>query len=456
MKPMGCGPRAWRCDHGCAWRGARAWVLLVFLSGILCALAPGCANDRDTGKPGADATDDFGCVNGSSAIFASYELLWGDLHGHTVYSADAASQDPPPGAPVDAFGYASDPARGDLDFAAITDHAETVDSLEWVATIAACRAAERASFVPFAGFEYTNCSYQAGHGHKCVILRDPDHAPPAVIGADSCATPTELWARLDASPAAGEYMTIPHHPAKGTDYGANMSTDWARDYVDADRQPLVEIYSVHGNSEAAGCEEPVKHFQEDTAVDEALKLWLATGDPAYKLAIIGSTDNHRASPGSVAEVEANLAEREGPYTGGLVAAWATDVSRNAIWEALQSKRVYATSGGRIALEFTAKAYSTVVPMGGTLTVSGATDIYLHARAIGEGASGILRIEIVKNGALLVAQSTDHLDYRDPDVDANAYYRVKVFQAATPMVHGDHCLNERAWSSPIWVEQGGAR
>jgi hypothetical protein len=298
-----------------------------------CAVVTGCANDSDTGNPGADASDDFGCENATSPIFASYALLWGDLHGHSVYSADAASQDPPPGPPADALDYASDPARGDLDFAAITDHAETVDSLEWASTIAACRAAESAAFVPFAGFEYTNCSYQAGHGHKCVILRDPDHVPPAVLGADSCATPVELWGRLDASPATGDYMTIPHHPAKGIDYGANMSTDWTRNYVDADRQPIVEIYSVHGNSEVAGCEEPVKHFQDETAVDEALKMWLATGDPAYKLAIIGSTDNHRAAPGSVAEAEANLAEREGPYTGGLVAAWATDVSRDAIWGA---------------------------------------------------------------------------------------------------------------------------
>jgi hypothetical protein len=434
----------------------RSHAIITCAVGTLAALlVPAFLVGCDGGSTSSPSTqdDDYGCADGVSPLFANYELLWGDLHGHTVYSADAATQDPPPGPPSEALAYASDPARGNLDFAAITDHGETIDSLEWVGTITECRAAESASFVPFLGFEYTNCSFESGHGHKCVIFEDSDLAPDFPIGADSCATPDELWARLDASVAQGHYMTIPHHPAKGIDYGANMSTDWDAPYADALRQPLVEIYSVHGSSEAADCEEPVKHFQEDKTVDEALKLWLASGDPAYKLGVAGSTDNHRAHPGSVAEVEENLAEREGPYTGGLVAVWAAGLTRGAIWDALQDRRVYATSGGRICLEFAAKAGANSVAMGGTLVSSGPTDIHLHVRAMGEGAAGIERIEIVKNGDLLVAQATDHLDYRDANVSGRAYYRVKVYQSATPVVHADHCPNERAWSSPIWVEVG---
>jgi hypothetical protein len=215
-----------------------------------------CGGDHGA-EPGP-AGDDFGCVDGRSPLYAGWTLLWGDLHSHTVYSADAALQNPPPGNPFDAFAYASDPTRGNLDFAAVTDHAETIDSLEWASTLAAVRAAESPAFIPFAGFEYTNSSYRSGHGHKCVILKSVDSVPAAPLGADSCDTPVELWRRLDSSPAAGLSMTIPHHPAKGIDYGANLSTDWSAAYVDAARQPLVEIYSVHGNSEAPGCEEDRK------------------------------------------------------------------------------------------------------------------------------------------------------------------------------------------------------
>ncbi len=423
----------------------RCW--LVILCGILTTT---CSHDNAT-TPATGGESDYGCTHGNSSAFAAYRVFWGDLHSHTVFSADAASQDPPPGTPADAFAYARDPAGGALDFAAVTDHAETVDSTEWAQSIEACRQADVVGFVPFIGFEYTNCSYQAGHGHKCVVFKSPDEVTPRVIGADACATPKELWNQLDVACRGETYITIPHHPAKGTDYGANMSTDWDALYVDAARQPLAEIYSVHGNSEADGCEEPVKHFQADKSVAEALGAWLATGDAAYKLGVIGSTDNHRASPGAVAEVEENVAEREGPYTGGLAAVWATGCTREEIWDALMSRRTYGTSGGRVGFEFSAKARGEIVAMGGTLAIDSPADVYLHVRATGEHGVGILRIEILKNGELLVAQQTDHLDYRDSGVSGRAYYRVKVFQDPTNMVHGDHCPNERAWSSPIWVE-----
>lgn len=418
----------------------------------IAALVPlaGCGGDGNN-PAGAAGESDFGCVDGRSPLYEDRILLWGDLHGHTVYSDDAAAQNPPPGPPEEAYAYAADPAGGNLDFAALTDHAETMDSAEWAGSISACKEAEGGDFVPFLGFEYTNCSREAGHGHKCVLFRDPAAVTDSPIGADRCADPAALWTLLGAALPAGEYMTIPHHPAKGIQYTANMSTDWDDPWVDEERQPLVEVYSVHGNSESAGCEEPVMHFREDRTVEAALGRWLDSGDPGYKLGIVGSTDNHRAAPGSVQEREENLAEMEGPYTGGLVAVWAAAPDRDGIWNALWAKSAYGTSGGRIEAEFTAKGGGMVVPMGETLLLEGGEDVLLHVRATGEGGAGIARIEIFKNGVLLAADSTDHLDFRDAAVSSRTYYRAKIRQAPTPMVHDDHCPNERAWTSPIWVE-----
>lgn len=428
----------------------------AFLNALLVLLAltlASCGGDsEDTATPPED-TGEFGCSGGKAGLFASWRLCWGDLHAHTVYSDDAATAEPAPGPPEKALAWARDPLHGNLDFVALTDHAETLTEEEWNGLVAAIQGAESADFVPFLGFEYTNISRQPGHGHKCVLLKEPTLFPADPPGADDCANPADLWRQLDASPAAGQYMTIPHHPAKGIDYGANMSTDWTTPYVNAEVQPLVEIYSAHGSSEIEGCEEPVQHFQEDKTVDAALERWRTTGNPGYKLGIVGSTDNHKSTPGSVAELEENVAEREGAYTGGLAAVWATTLSRDGIWQGLQDKRTYGTSGARIALEFTAKMGSQIVPMGGTLHAAGddPAAVYLHVFAEGETGAGIRKIEIFKNGALLTLGSGNHLDFKDTAASAPSYYRVKVYQTETAMVDPSHYPRERAWSSPIWLE-----
>jgi len=432
-----------------------AGTIPIILAALLTAYLPaGCSKDDSSNPAGPDdQASEYGCIAGHAPLFDDYSLYWGDLHSHTVYSDDAATQEPPPGTPADALAYAADPAGGNLDFVAITDHAETLTAEEWSAYLDTVRTASSSpALVVFPGFEYTNSSYQAGHGHKCVLLKDPEHVPATPSGANSRSDPLALWEDLDGSPGTGYYMTVPHHPAKGIDYGVNMSTDWDAAYVDGERQPLVEIYSVHGCSEVAGCEEPVEHFHDDRTVETALLQWLETGDEAYKLGIIASTDSHKSTPGAVAEVEENVAEMEGPYTGGLAAVWAAALDREALWDGLSERRTLGTTGARIAVEFTAKAGSTIVPMGGTLSISDPTDVYLHVSASGEAGVGIHQIDIIRNGALLVSAQTGHLDYRDPGVSADTYYRVKVYQNETPVVHWNHCHYERAWTSPIWIER----
>ncbi|MCA9562180.1 MAG: DUF3604 domain-containing protein [Myxococcales bacterium] len=121
----------------------------------------------------------------------------------------------------------------------------------------------------------------------------------------------------------------------------------------------------------------------------------------YPLGMIGSTDTHNAVPGAVDErdylghtgtQEALPADRlddggvppggvvNGP--GGLVAVWSVENSRDAIFDALRRREVYASSGPRIALRFfgswdfpedlcnnqdlVAIGYDRGVPMGGIL------------------------------------------------------------------------------------------
>jgi len=122
----------------------------------------------------------------------------------------------------------------------------------------------------------------------------------------------------------------------------------------------------------------------------------------YKMGFIGGTDTHSATPGAVDESnfmghtgsdmdepEEFLSGSNGFFpggardsTGGLMAVWAEENTRDAIFDAMKRRETYATSGPRIALRFfgawdyepglcgqsdwLATADAAGVPMGGDL------------------------------------------------------------------------------------------
>ncbi|NVB41028.1 DUF3604 domain-containing protein [Pseudenhygromyxa sp. WMMC2535] len=119
----------------------------------------------------------------------------------------------------------------------------------------------------------------------------------------------------------------------------------------------------------------------------------------YKLGLMASTDTHNGTPGAVAEdrfaghfgsVEGGPQARltgaapGGPQNspGGLIAVWAEENSRNAIFDAMRRRETYGTSGPRMAVRFfggwdypedmcgqadlVEAGYAGGVPMGGDL------------------------------------------------------------------------------------------
>src|SRR5262245_50256728 len=126
------------------------------------------------------------------------QILFGDLHVHSTFSADAFQASLPMvgGDGAHPVGDACDFARycAGLDFWSITDHAETLTPKRWSETIDAIRScnakagdAQNPDRVSFLGWEWTQMgSTPANHyGHKNVILRDldPDKVPTRPIPA---------------------------------------------------------------------------------------------------------------------------------------------------------------------------------------------------------------------------------------------------------------------------------
>lgn len=133
-------------------------------------------------------------------------------------------------------------------------------------------------------------------------------------------------------------------------------------------------------------------------------------DPAhplrYRFGMIGSSDEHKATPGTGFREDKGFTdnagtiskdyevfspiistalgewEREGSYwyTGGLAAVHSEGRSRKQIWEAMKRKEVYATSGERILLWFDLVGGATRKPMGSE--VSSSTDPRFEVTAIG--------------------------------------------------------------------------
>ncbi len=433
----------------------------------------------------AVATSGFGCDGeGRATLYTNSSVYWGDLHSHTRYSDDALQRQGCELTPAEAL----ETTVGNLDFVAITDHAETnipgYYTLEkWTNTLAQEIAFQEAhpEIVVFPAFEYTKTGFSSpalnwripdGNGHKNVILRDFEHVPPRAYGADIGTTITSLLTYLDSTNARGYYLVIPHHPAKGSEPAAtnetadpliSMATDWSTNYLRQDVCALVEIYSRHGGSEINGEEEPVHNFRTTASASSALDCWLLNHDPVYKIGIIASTDTHSGRPGDVREEADNVQHWLGEYTGGLAAVWATNRSREAIWRGLTGARTYGTSGAKIELEFTAKLGDSLVPMGGTLVHhadladTNAAQVNLHIRATGVASNQtIARIQLYRNSTCVmdIADSTwgqtAHVDHIDRLPHNYAYYRAKVWQNAATL--NATCQWERAWSSPIWIEK----
>jgi len=148
---------------------------------------------------------------------ADKQILFGDLHVHTTFSADAFIRSLPmlqgEGAhpPADACDFAR--FCSDLDFWSINDHAEAISPQHWRETkesIRQCNAVagdpHDPDIVAFLGWEWTQVGQTPAdhYGHKNVIFRDlgEDQVPkrpisalsPRLVGA--LRTPPPLWQRL--------------------------------------------------------------------------------------------------------------------------------------------------------------------------------------------------------------------------------------------------------------------
>ena len=304
-------------------------------------------------------------------------VFWGDLHGHSNLSDGT-------GTPEDYFRYARDVAA--LDFAALTDHDHygvlflDAHPEMWELIQRTVREFnEPKRFVTLPGYEWTSWL----HGHRHVIWFDDSGEVRSSID-EATDDPAELWDSLRGESA----LTYAHHSA-----GGPVATNWAYP-PDPELEPVTEVSSVHGSSEAPDSPSLIYAPVADNFVRDVL-------DRGYRLGFIGSGDSHDGHPGlphldpvyGWRPPAGGRGERMG--TGGLAAVLAPELTREALLAAMRARSVYATSGPRIVMRIDLEGH----PMGAHLVAAdlGAAP---ELRFEVAGTATVERLDLVRSGEVV--------------------------------------------------------
>lgn len=326
-------------------------------------------------------------------------------------------------------------------------------------------------FTAFIGYEWTSTP-NGNNLHRNVIFRDGGAFASQILpfSAYDSPDPERLWEWMQAyeDKTGGRLLAIPHN---GDISGGMMwmsqtmaGKPFDRAYAEtrARREPVIEITQPKGTSEAHPALSPSDEFANFEIWDksnlggnlavtkemlpgsyarEALKAGLALeaklGANPFRFGFIGSTDAHTAlsasaednffgkTPGTEpsahrwehAAIPAMVPElvTRGWALGasGLAAVWAPDNTRAALFDALERREVYGTTGTRITVrlfagwdfapeeiqrpDFAAEGYRRGVPMGGELRAAPAgkaPTFLIRSLRDAEGAN-LDRIQIVK-------------------------------------------------------------
>ncbi len=321
-----------------------------------------------------------------SSPFKSLNAYYGDLHNHCNIGYAHGSIE-------DAFHN----ARLQLDFACVTVHAHwhdipegeprlddvvdyhkqgfvrTAEQWSHLQDIVAAQHAD-GEFVTFLGFEWHSRRY----GDHNVYFKG---AEGNIIRADTMeAMRTQL---RDYRERGIETMLIPHHIGYRAGY---RGINWAE--FDPEFIAVVEIMSMHGASESAAAPNPYLHTMGPRDWQSTLQYGLAQG---HIVGVVGSTDHHSAHPGS--------------YGHGRMGVWAQELSRDAIWQAIQDRRTYALTGDRIQLAFSLNGQ----PMGTILPNTRQREISVAVT----GGDAIDYVEVLHNNRVVHRWNPPHETLADP-------------------------------------------
>jgi hypothetical protein len=344
----------------------------------------------------------------------------------------------------------------------------------WAETVkAAEQANEPGRFTAFIGYEWT--SNTGGNNlHRNVIFRDNGEKASRVVPYTTMAplgsdNPRDLWKWMAAyeDKTGGRVLAIPHNgnlsngrmfPLIEPGTGRRIDREYAETRAKWER--LYEATQIKGDGEAHPFLSPNDEFANFEKWDKgnldlseaktpdmlpyeyarsALKLGLKLegeiGVNPYKFGLIGSTDSHTGLAaveednyfGKTSSMEpsadrSSMTFVRGPkgtiyewetVASGYAAVWATENTRESLFDAMERREAYATTGPRMVVRFFGgydfdhadaqtrspafAGYTKGVPMGGDLgpAPNGKTPTFLVAALKDPIGANLDRYQIVK-------------------------------------------------------------
>ena len=332
---------------------------------------------------------------------------------------------------------------------------------------------EPGKFTAFNGYEWTSAPGPGNNLHRVVIFRDGPERVKQVLpfSAFDSDDPEGLWdflARYEEK-TGGQVLAIPHNGNASNGLMFSETTrgggPLSRAYAEARMrwEPLVEVTQSKGDGEThpflstddefadferwdfgnfAGPTVPkedwmLQYEYARSALRLGLKFHDALGANPFKFGMIGSTDSHigmsttreenffgklpTSEPSPERWKHAMLRGADGQPTAsmwmeqasGLAAVWARENTREALFDAMARKEVYASTGTRITVrvfagwdfqsdeverpDFAKQGYARGVPMGGDLTrsPSGAAPTFMVRALRDPDGANLDRVQIIK-------------------------------------------------------------
>jgi len=327
-------------------------------------------------------------------------------------------------------------------------------------------------FTAFIGFEWT--STPGGNNlHRVVIFKDGAEKAGQIVPFSSfdSADPEDLWTYLNnyETKTGGRVIAIPHNSNVSNGLMFDTKTLSGKPLTEAYAktrmrfEPLHEMTQMKGDSETHPKLSPEDEFADyetwdksnltgteattdemlpgnyaRSALKRGLKIESQVGANPFKQGFIGSTDSHTSLAtagennyfGKASMIEPGperwkhiliKSQTDDSLTtyaietsaSGLAAVWATDNTRDALFEAMERREVYATTGPRMTVrvfagwdfsnediqrpDFVEYGYSNGVPMGGDLTMApkGKAPTFLIRALRDPDGANLDRVQIVK-------------------------------------------------------------
>lgn len=354
----------------------------------------------------------------------TYTLLIGNFHEHSEISSCW---------PAGTDGTLHDDYRFGLtsegyDFMGITDHGYSQTEVYWRKHL---RLADFYNdppyFMAFPSVEWTlsnkkQYEISLGVGHRNIIFPSTEEAKKFIRNKDEVYSVNNP--ETADAPALWQYIhdhninciSIPHHPADET-----HACCW--ETRDEEIEPLVEIFQCRGNAEYRGAPRMLNLERHQPTENDKGFVDYALRDKNHKLGFIASGDHNSIGV-------------------GLACTWVKENNRNGIFEALKNRRVFATTGDQIQIDFRVND----IFQGQSCAKRNAPKLVYRIN----GVDDIKQVDILRNSKVVKTITPGEPikkvngEYIDNDFQAEKevlYYYVRVIQK------NEHI----GWSSPVWLE-----